>query len=71
MPLRENLLAIEKLEQEHGFLGVRMMTRESARGLSITAEDLSSHVLEILRHTVELERDRVAGKIPFADEVGP
>lgn len=57
LSFRQNLQEIAKLEEENNFLGVRFSLREGVRDGVFRAEDLASHVLEILQETVKLSKE--------------
>jgi hypothetical protein len=65
LSFKQNLQEIAKIEDEHNFLGVRFSLREGARDLVILAEDLASHVLDVLQETVKLSSD--VDSIPFVE----
>ena len=46
LSFKETLLEIVRLEKEHGFLGVSMLSREAVRtgGFDLRAENYASHV---------------------------
>ena len=70
--LRDTLAEIGRLEDEHGFLGVRFTLREYVDAnrtqftSRLTAEELAPHVLATLQQSVELSTKLQKGLITFA-----
>jgi hypothetical protein len=57
-PFKSDLKEIAKLEEKHNFLGVRFTLREGVRNSIIRAEELATHVLEIVHETIHLSEER-------------
>lgn len=59
--LHEKLEEIAQIEEEHGFLGVSIQTKDPE--LPLQTDQVIDHVLATLKRTVELKEQRERGEI--------
>jgi len=54
LSFHEKLKEIARIEQEHNFIGARVLLKDKARNSSLTSEDIVDVVLDSMREAVKL-----------------